>query len=170
MSDVLGRWNGLELDEAANEILACCGSRAWAHALAARRPISDEAALLAASDQIWSDLSESDWMEGFRSHPRIGESSGTSSNPSQSAAWSGQEQSKVSLAGENIKIALAEGNRAYEQRFNRTFIVCATGKSAPEILEILQRRSQNDEPTELHEAAEQQRQITHIRLKKWLSA
>ena len=65
--------------------------------------------------------------------------------------------------------ALAEGNREYEQRFNRIFIVCATGKSAPEILEILRRRLRNEQTTELHEAAEQQRLITHLRLKKWLT-
>ena len=68
-----------------------------------------------------------------------------------------------------MKIALAEANREYEQRFGHIFIVCATGKSAPEILEILRRRLRNDEHTELREAAEQQRQITHIRLTKWLS-
>ena len=68
------------------------------------------------------------------------------------------------------KIALAEANREYERRFDRIFIVCATGKSAAEILEILQRRLKNDAETELQEAAEQQRQITEIRLKKWLQA
>ncbi len=71
-------------------------------------------------------------------------------------------------AGDDVKIALAEGNREYERRFDRIFIVCATGKSPGEILEILQRRLNNDEQTELHEAAEQQRQITQIRLRKWL--
>jgi len=65
---------------------------------------------------------------------------------------------------------LSEANREYEKRFDRIFIVCATGKSAGEMLEILQRRLRNDEATELHEAAEQQRQITQIRLKKWLQA
>jgi 2-oxo-4-hydroxy-4-carboxy-5-ureidoimidazoline decarboxylase len=68
-----------------------------------------------------------------------------------------------------VKIALAEANQEYEQRFRNTFIVCATGKSAPEILEILRRRLHNDGPTELRQAAEQQRQITRIRLTKWLS-
>jgi 2-oxo-4-hydroxy-4-carboxy-5-ureidoimidazoline decarboxylase len=67
-----------------------------------------------------------------------------------------------------VKIALAEANREYEHRFDRIFIVCATGKSAAEILEILRRRLSNDTDSELHEAAEQQRQITQIRLKKWL--
>lgn len=67
-----------------------------------------------------------------------------------------------------VKIALAEANREYERRFNRIFIVCATGKSAQEILEMLRRRLRNDAASELHEAAEQQSQITQIRLKKWL--
>ena len=67
-----------------------------------------------------------------------------------------------------VKIALADANREYERRFNRIFIVCATGKSAQEILEMLRRRLRNDAESELHEAAEQQSQITQIRLKKWL--
>ena len=88
----------------------------------------------------------------------------------QSKSWSAQEQREVASAGDAVKIALAEGNREYERRFHRVFIVCATRKSAAEILEILHRRMGNDADTELHEAAEQQRQITHIRLKKWLTA
>jgi len=168
MSDVLARWNGLRMEEAEEEILPCCGSRAWAHEMAARRPISDEAALLATSDEVWRELPETDWMEAFRSHPRIGESHGPASAPARSATWSGEEQRRVGTTSEDIKMSLAEGNRAYEQRFNRIFIVCATGKSATEILEILRRRLRNDEATELREAAEQQRQIAQLRLKKWL--
>ncbi|MHB8499385.1 MAG: 2-oxo-4-hydroxy-4-carboxy-5-ureidoimidazoline decarboxylase [Candidatus Acidiferrales bacterium] len=166
----LARWNGLQPEQAAESILPCCGSKAWARGMAARRPLLEEAALLSACDQVWKSLSESDWLEAFRSHPRIGESRSPSESPAQSAAWSGEEQRKVGAAGEEVKAALAVGNRAYEHRFNRTFIVCATGKTAPEILAILQRRLQNDETAELHEAAEQQRQIAHLRLKKWLSS
>ena len=168
MNEVLTRWNGLRLEEAAKEILPCCGSKAWAHGMAARRPISDEAALLAASNEVWRKLPESDWMEAFRSQPRIGESHGPASTAARSAAWSGEEQRNVGTASEDFKTALAEGNRAYEQRFNRIFIVCARGKSAQEILEILRRRLRNDEATEFREAAEQQRQIAQLRLKKWL--
>ncbi len=168
--DALARWNALPLDQAAEVILPCCGSKAWAREMAARRPVLDEAALLAASDEVWKSLPESDWLEAFQSHPRIGDSHSPVSTPVQSAAWSGEEQSKVGSAGDEIKSALAEGNRAYEQRFNRIFIVCANGKSAQEILAILQRRLQSDSATELHEAAEQQRQISHLRLKKWLTS
>lgn len=168
MSDTLARWNAAPDSQAAEEILPCCGSRAWADQMAARRPIDGEAALLAACDEVWRNLPEPDWTEAFRSHPRIGESRVPVADEGRSASWSGEEQRRVTTAGEGIKRALAEGNRAYEQRFNRIFIVCATGKSAPDILEILQRRLRNDDRAELLEAAEEQRQITHIRLKKWL--
>jgi OHCU decarboxylase len=167
---MLARWNALPAGEAAEEILPCCGSKSWARELANRRPIKDEASVLAACDQVWKSLSESDWLEAFRSHPRIGESRSPVSASAQSATWSGQEQQRVGVAHEDVKLALAEANRAYEQRFNRIFIVCATGKSAHEILEILRRRLLNDDTAELNEAAEQQRQITHLRLKKWLTS
>ena len=170
MSHVLDRWNCLSTEEAVTEILPCCGSKAWAGKMVARRPFSEEATLLAASDEIWRNLTEADWMEAFQSHPRIGESKTPQSAPTQSATWSKQEQQSVTAAGDAVKIALAEANRQYERRFGHIFIVCATGKSGLEILEILRRRLENDQQTELREAAEQQRQITQIRLKRWLTA
>jgi 2-oxo-4-hydroxy-4-carboxy-5-ureidoimidazoline decarboxylase len=169
MNDVLRRWNSLQPAEAAQEILPCCGSKAWAQAMADRRPIQSEDALLAACNAIWSSLAEEDWREAFRSHPLIGESA-EASDSNRSAAWSSEEQRKAGIASEKVKAALTKANRAYEQRFHRIFIVCATNKSAPEILEILRRRLRNDDATELQEAAEQQRQITHLRLNKWLSS
>lgn len=169
MTGTLARWNRLPVADAVKEVLPCCGSQAWANGVAARRPFSDEATLLTASDETWRNLTAADWMEAFRSHPRIGESQAAQSAPAQSSTWSAQEQRNVAAAGEAIKIALADANREYERRFGHIFIVCATGKSGPEILEILRRRLRNDTETELHEAAEQQRQITHIRLTKWLS-
>ena len=164
----LARWNSLPPEKAAAEVLPCCGSKAWAREMATRRPILDEAALLTACDEVCKNLPEADWLDAFRSHPRIGDSHAPASAPSRSAEWSGEEQRKVGAAADKIKAALAAGNRAYEQKFNRIFIVCATGKSVPTILSILERRLQNDEATELLEAAEQQRQIAHLRLKKWL--
>jgi OHCU decarboxylase len=167
----LARWNRLPIDKAMQAILPCCGSKAWTQAMVARRPLADEAALLAASNETWRNLTRSDWMEAFHSHPRIGESRTSSLEPqspsAQSVEWSAQEQRDIGDAEAAVKIALAHANREYERRFNRIFIVCATGKSAPEILEILRRRLENDEETELDEAAEQQRQITQIRLRKW---
>jgi 2-oxo-4-hydroxy-4-carboxy-5-ureidoimidazoline decarboxylase len=169
MSDRLARWNRLSAEEAETEIVGCCGSRAWARRMANRRPVADEAQLLSASDEVWSSLSEQDQMEAFRSHPRIGESRPAQSAHRRSAAWSVAEQRHVAGEPDTVKAALTEGNREYEQRFGRIFIVCATGKTGAEILGILRHRLHNDRATEMREAAEQQRQITRLRLKRWLS-
>jgi OHCU decarboxylase len=177
--NVLERWNRLPIEEAGRTILPCCGSRAWARGMVSRRPLADEAALLAAANETWNNLAQSDWVEAFQSHPRIGESRPSSleaqtppvlPSRAQSVGWSLQEQSNVADSDAAAKTALADANRRYERRFSRIFIVCATGKSAPEILEILRRRLKNDAETELYEAAEQQRQIMEIRLRKWLQA
>src|SRR6202162_912519 len=142
MNDTLARWNFLPATAAANEILPCCGSRAWADGIVARRPLPDEESLLAASDEIWRGLTESDWLEAFRSHPRIGESIIGESQAAelaalQSAAWSEQEQQRVADASDSARTALAEGNREYERRFNRIFIVCASEQSPAAMLQTL---------------------------------
>ena len=168
MNQVLARWNLLSSEDAAREIASCCGSAAWARKVAGRRPLKDEASVLAASDEIWLGLEVSDWMEAFSKHPRIGERKPPQLESARSAAWSEEEQRQVADAGDSVQFALAEGNREYERRFRRVFIVCATGKSASEILGILNRRLQNDEAAELQEVVEEQRKITNLRLKKWM--
>ena len=112
-------------------------------------------------------MEEVDWMEAFACHPRIGERKAANASR-KSAAWSQQEQSSAETGAERVLAELASGNALYEQRFGFTYIVCATGKSAEEMLSILNRRLKSDRVTELREAAEQQRQITQIRLGKWL--
>jgi OHCU decarboxylase len=166
----LDRWNRLTESSAADVILSCCGSSAWARQLAARRPLADESSLIAASDEIWNHLSAQDWMEAFSKHPRIGERKAPQVAAAQSAAWSADEQKSVTIAEEAIQSALAKGNREYEIRFGRVFIVCATGKPAAQMLDELRRRLHNDDMTELCEAAGEQRKITNIRLRKWLEA
>jgi 2-oxo-4-hydroxy-4-carboxy-5-ureidoimidazoline decarboxylase len=169
-NQTLARWNALSADAAEGGILACCGSRVWARAMVSRRPVADESALLAASEEICAGLGDADWLEAFRAHPRIGGKKAEEVASLQSAAWSAQEQSSAAAAGADVAAALAAGNREYERRFGRIFIVCATGKTSPEILAILQKRLQNDDRSELREAAKQQRQITDLRLRKWLRA
>ena len=165
--EVLSIWNALDGESAAAEILPCCGSTRWARELAHTRPIGSEAEFFERSDAIWQALSTADWDEAFRSHPRIGERKVQTVSP-QSAAWSCTEQSGLARSDTDIRTALRQGNRAYEQRFGRIYIVCATGKSAEEMLADLECRLQNDVDTELLEAVEQQRQITRLRLRKWL--
>jgi OHCU decarboxylase len=169
LSKALARWNALRQQEAEREILACCGSTAWAAAMASRRPMSEEAAVLAAADDIWCALGEEDWLESFRSHPRIGETRAEKRVAAQSSAWSEQEQQKATAADEAVLAALKWGNREYEEKFGRIFVVCATEKSAGKILEILRGRLHNDAAAELQQAAEEQRKIMHIRMKKWMA-
>ena len=126
MNDVLARWNGMSLRDAARELLPCCGSNSWAAAMASKRPLRDEASLLAASDEIWRTLGEADWLEAFQSHPRIGETRAKKAVGAQFSSWSVEEQEKASAPDEALKMALKWGNREYEQKFGRIFIVCAT--------------------------------------------
>jgi 2-oxo-4-hydroxy-4-carboxy-5-ureidoimidazoline decarboxylase len=168
LNPVLSRWNALPPGEAATEILSCCGSHAWATQMAAVRPFADEQTLFAAADRCWQHLPESDWLEAFRSHPRIGEKHAQAKTTAASAAWSTGEQSQMKDADAAILLRMQEGHRAYEERFGRIFIVCASGKQPAEMLQILERRLLNDPAAELLEAAGQQRQIMQLRLRKWL--
>ncbi|HWW22831.1 MAG TPA: 2-oxo-4-hydroxy-4-carboxy-5-ureidoimidazoline decarboxylase [Edaphobacter sp.] len=170
MNDVLARWNSLDPESATREILPCCGSQAWAEALTAKRPYTNEAALLTTSDTIWLSLPEAAWQQAFDSHPRIGQKHAQTHATEASLRWSAQEQRTALSANAAAKLAIEEANRRYEQRFNRIFIVCASGKTTSEILSILEARMNNDPQTELHEAAEQQRQITQLRLRHWLES
>jgi 2-oxo-4-hydroxy-4-carboxy-5-ureidoimidazoline decarboxylase len=169
LNEKLSRWNALPFEQAAHEIQPCCGSLSWATRMAADRPIKDEASLFGTADTIWADLGKSDWREAFRSHPRIGETGAHKNTSEQSSTWSKQEQQRAATADDEVRAALRDGNLKYEQKFGRIFIVCAAGKSAGEILALMRRRLENDETTELREAAEEQRQIMHLRLKKWLA-
>jgi 2-oxo-4-hydroxy-4-carboxy-5-ureidoimidazoline decarboxylase len=168
MNETLAQWNSLDRDAAAAMVLPCCGSWAWAANLAARRPIDDEATLLAESTAVWRSLPEQAWQEAFDSHPRIGEQKAQKDATAASLAASAKEQSVALSADDAAKLALKEANHRYEQRFGRIFIICASGRSASEILAALETRMNNDDATELREAAEQQRQITALRLKRWL--
>jgi 2-oxo-4-hydroxy-4-carboxy-5-ureidoimidazoline decarboxylase len=167
MNPTLADWNETDEATALEAMMTCCGAKRWAAAMVALRPIKSIAELSEAADRVWSDMREADWMEAFACHPRIGERKPTHAAV-QAAAWSEQEQSSTSAATERLLADLAEGNATYEQRFGFTYIVCATGKSAEEMLAILNRRLASNREAELREAAEQQRQITQIRLGKWL--
>lgn len=132
------------------------------------RPFKNIDELLERAEQIWWNLEKSDWLEAFASHPKIGERPAKSHPNSQSSQWSTQEQSGVDLAASETLNALTEVNSAYEKKFGYIFIVCATGKSAQEMLALCRQRLSNDPKIELRIAAEEQRKITEIRLKKFL--
>jgi len=124
----------------------------------AQRPFVDDATLLEAADEAWHDLATADWLEAFAAHPRIG--------GHEARGWSREEQAGIRAATPEVSERLGDLNRRYERRFGHVFLICATGRSAAELLAELERRITNDASVEIREAAEEQRKITRLRLQK----
>jgi len=157
-------FNALPDAEARRALLDCCGSERWATSVASRRPYATAEALHKAADSIWWNLDRGDWLEAFSHHPQIGEKPAAGSVSAR--AWAEGEQAGTRGVSEDVKTRLARANRAYVDKFGYIYIICATGKSVEGMLAILNQRLQNDPASELSIAAEQQRQITRIRLEK----
>ncbi len=161
--------NRLPAARARAELLKSCGSRNWARQMTEARPFQNLDEVLEKAGNIWRSLREEDWLEAFRTHPKIGEKKAADVQPAEARKWSAQEQSGIEGAAAETTAALADGNREYERRFGFIFIVCASGKTSEEMLTILRHRLQNDRETELIGAAEEQRKITTLRLQKLLN-
>ncbi|MFW6083796.1 MAG: 2-oxo-4-hydroxy-4-carboxy-5-ureidoimidazoline decarboxylase [Gemmatimonadota bacterium] len=157
-NEIADHLNSLSADDAVRELSRCCASEAWARRMVAVRPFASDAALLDAAERVWWALSPDDWLEAFAAHPRIGERSGS--------AWSSEEQSGMDRASGELEERIREGNRRYEETFGHVFLVCATGLSAREMADALERRLRNDPATELRNAAAEQAKITRLRLEK----
>jgi len=162
----VSEFDDLPAAPAAELLRPCCGASRWVREMVARRPFGTLGELLAASDEVWWSLDPDDWREAFAHHPRIGERAAAVEQDARGAAWSAGEQSAVGDASHDVRAELAEANRAYEARFGHIYIVCATGKSAEEMLAIARARLDHDAETELRVAAEEQRKITRLRLEK----
>jgi OHCU decarboxylase len=166
----LKRLNSLSSAQAEAELLKCCGARNWARLMTEARPFISLEELLAKADGVWRSLTEEDWLEAFRAHPKIGEQKAAAAQSEQAHNWAKREQSGIESAAAETRAALVAGNQEYEERFGFIFIVCATGKTSEEMLAILHSRLQNDPETELPVAAEEQRKITRLRLEKLLES
>src|SRR5207249_3306870 len=135
-------------------LLRCCASTRWAAAVAAARPFASRTALLGVSEEVWWRLGERDWREAFSHHPEIGaDMAKLREKFAASAAWSAGEQSAVAAASDATLEALARENREYRTRFGYVFLVCATGKSADEMLALLLTRKENAPDKEVRAAA-----------------
>ena len=148
--------------------LDCCGSTAWANAMASARPFPMLENLFEAAEKKWFALPPADWLEAFAAHPKIGSKKPASAQMKTAAKWSKDEQSGVDEADAKVREELAETNSLYQERFGFIFIVCATGKTADEMLAIAKARLGNSIETELKLAAIEQQKITEIRLSKLL--
>jgi 2-oxo-4-hydroxy-4-carboxy-5-ureidoimidazoline decarboxylase len=157
--------NQARASDAAAALRRCCGSERWVQALLAARPYASSPELYALAEQVWRSLSTDDYLEAFSQHPQIGENlSALRQRFATTASLSAREQAGVAEADEAVLLALREGNRAYRERFGFIFIVCASGKSAQEMLALLEARIENDRGTELALAAAEQAKITRLRL------
>lgn len=155
----LGELNAAPAAVAGQAFEQCCGSRNWVTEMVACRPFADEPQLFTDAARIWLSLTDADWREAFAHHPRIGE---------RAAGWAREEQSGVDNAPTTTMQQFARRNLEYERRFGHVFLICATGKTADEMLEQLERRMQNDPAHELRTAAAEQMKITRLRLEKLL--
>ena len=165
----IDKLNKLAPEEAFNELFKCCGSSRWAKALSSHLPFENKHELLSYSDHVWSNSTKEDGLEAFSHHPKIGDLKDLEKKFSATKEWAGNEQAGVNQAKLDTLKALAKGNEAYELRFGYIFIVCATGKSAEEMLDLLNQRINNDPETEFQIAMNEQNKITKIRLEKLLS-
>ena len=150
---------------------SCCGSDGWVADMSEERKrnpaaFASLAALKKRGAELWSALASKDWDEAFRAHPRIGEQKAEATQSAAAQTWSKHEQASVDTATQGTRDELRKTNLAYEEKFARIYIVCATGKTVEEMLAIARERMQNDPETELRRAAEEQRKITDLRLEK----
>jgi OHCU decarboxylase len=165
MNRALERINQATTFEADSIFEDCCGSATWASMMTMVRPFTSEGELMDIAAAVWNDLQVDDWLEAYAAHPQIGE---TKAGDSQSEQWAAGEQSGMDSADESVKQELADANRAYHEKFGFVFIVCATGISAGEMLELCRVRIGNDRESEIAYAAREQQKITEIRLRKLL--
>ena len=155
--------------EAAGATLAsCCGSPAWVRVLLERRPYAGIADLLVDAEEVWFGLPEPEWLTAFAHHPRIGERKAEAASTAQFASWSRAEQGAAQASLSSLAERLADGNREYEDRFGFRYIVFASGRTAPELLQVLETRLGSTREVELQEAVRQQWAITRLRMSRWL--
>ena len=158
--------NHLPAEQLKEELFRCCGSMAWVNKMIQVLPVEDYVDLTEDAEEKWYECTEEDWREAFSHHPRIGDVDALKKKFAATAQWASGEQSGVNTASEETIRKLAQGNRDYEAKFGYIFIICATGRSADEMLQELESRLHNDPAEEIKIAADQQMQITKIRLGK----
>jgi len=166
----LDELNALSASAANKAFIQCCAAHNWVSAMVAARPFADLENLLFLADRIWNSLSEADFLEAFEAHPQIGNVDSLRAKYASTKTLAAGEQSSVAVASEQTLQDLAHYNRVYLEKFGFIFIVFATGKSAEQMLALLLGRLPNDRQTEIQHAAEEQRKITTLRLRKLLDA
>lgn len=162
--------NRLNEKEAKAGLGKCCGSPVWVDAMINARPFASEQDLLRKADDVWfHQCNEKDWLEAFRHHPKIGDLKSVEEKFASTKELAGAEQAGVETASAAVIAELVQGNIDYEKKFGFIFIICATGKTAEQMLALLKERLPNNYAQELNIAAGEQAKITKLRLQKLLS-
>lgn len=165
----LHQLNILPKEQLEEELFKCCGSTAWVNKMLPFFPAEDLIEILEDAEEQWYQCSEEDWLEAFTHHPKIGDVESLKKKFASTATWASGEQSGAAAASQQTMEALAKGNDDYEHKFGYIFIVCATGKSAAEMLQLLQQRLPNNPSEEIKIAADEQNKITKLRIEKLLN-
>ncbi|MBC8073303.1 MAG: 2-oxo-4-hydroxy-4-carboxy-5-ureidoimidazoline decarboxylase [Deltaproteobacteria bacterium] len=168
MSRGVSAWLDAQPHAVAREALRrCCGASRWLEDMLAARPFGSDARLFDEAARIWDHCGDDDVLEALTHHPEIGSDlAALRQRFADTASWASSEQSGVRKAGEATLVALRDGNLEYKRRFGHIFVVCAAGKSAAEMLALLQARLRNPPGAELAIAAAEQGKITRLRLEK----
>ena len=161
--------NGLAPELAETEFMRCCGSRTWAREMVRLRPFKTASSLYATADRTWLSIAEHDWLEAFSHHPRIGDGAALEKRFASTAEWASSEQKGTVGAPRAVLDRLKHLNQEYEKKFPHVFLICATGKSAEEMLANLESRMMNDPKRELTIASGEQMKIIRLRLEKLLA-
>ena len=164
----LHEFNILPKQQLIEELTKCCGSSSWVNRMLPFIPADDMIELLEDAEEQWWQCKEEDWKEAFSHHPKIGDVESLAKKFASTAQWASGEQSGVTAGSKETIEALAESNRLYEEKFGYIFIVCATGRSADEMLGMLLARLENNPEEEIQVAADEQNKITKLRIEKLL--
>lgn len=165
--DLAAHLNQLSRESAECALFSCCASRSWVAQMLDRRPFASTEDVFLAAAEGWAALGRDDYLEAFAGHPKIGDNLAVLRERfARTAGWSSEEQAGVTSASDAVLEDLRRANISYHERFGYIFIVCATGKSAEEMLALLQARLLHDPARELAVAAAEQAKITRLRLEK----
>lgn len=147
----------------------CCGSTTWVNTMSSFFPFEDLISLMETGEEQWYKCTAADWKEAFSQHPAIGNPDSLHKKFADTEQWASNEQASVKASPPEVLADIARANQEYQEKFEYIFIVSATGKSANELLQILQQRLLNPPEVEIKIAAEEQNKITLLRLQKLLS-
>ncbi|MEN9434850.1 MAG: 2-oxo-4-hydroxy-4-carboxy-5-ureidoimidazoline decarboxylase, partial [Pseudomonadota bacterium] len=149
----IAKLNQLSPESMATALMQCCVAERWVAQMVQAAPFESETQLFATADRIWAGLDTPDYLQAFEGHPKIGDVSSLKQKYANTKVLAAGEQSSVNQASDEVLQRLADGNAAYEAQFGFIFIVCATGKSAGEMLALLEARLPNDRAVEVQNAA-----------------